>query len=144
MRTMSTPQSLPRMPLPSHESVQAGAPGTELDPAALERLRELDPRGEGRLLQRVLQAFETSVGRLLPQLHDAHRLADHAGVRQVAHTLKSSSASIGALALSQRCAEVETLIRLESTELPDLPLDALRAELQLVLKAIASVLDNPA
>lgn len=143
----------PSAPLPKQDAPDAGAGDvggrpqpqvTVLDPQALGRLRELDPRGENRLLERVLKAFETSVARLAPQLEESRRSGDRAGIRHVAHTLKSSSASIGALTLSHRCAEVEAMIRLESTELPDLPLDALRAELELVLKAIASVLDNPA
>lgn len=143
----------PAGPLPKQDGPDAGGgdmgatpqpQGTVLDPQALGRLRELDPRGENRLLERVLKAFETSVARLAPQLEESRRSGDRVGIRHVAHTLKSSSASIGAMALSQRCAEVEAMIRLESTELPDLPLDSLRAELELVLKAIASVLDHPA
>ena len=111
---------------------------------ALARLRELDPKGENRLIERVLKAFETSVARLAPQLDESRRSGDRAGIRHVAHTLKSSSASIGALVLSQRCAEVESLIRLESTEDLNAQLDALSAELAVVLKAIQTVLDNQA
>ena len=81
------------------------------DAEALRRLRELDPRGDNRLLERVAKAFETSVGRLLPQLDDAVKMNDSAAIMHVAHTLKSSSASIGALKLSQMCAEIETMIR---------------------------------
>jgi hypothetical protein len=35
----------------------------ELDPDALERLRELDPGGQNQLLTRVLRAFDTSARR---------------------------------------------------------------------------------
>ena len=49
-------------------------------------------------LDRVLRAFETSVARLLPQLEAARTSGDRAGIRHVAHTLKSSSASIGKIA----------------------------------------------
>ena len=91
-----------------------------LDAAALERLSELDPAGKNRLIERVLQAFETSTLRLVPQLHAAQQAGDLATVRHVAHTLKSSSASIGAIKLSQLCAEIEAMIRLESyDELPE-------------------------
>jgi CheY-like chemotaxis protein/HPt (histidine-containing phosphotransfer) domain-containing protein len=141
----------PSDPLPRQDAPEAGsAPAAArampavLDAQALARLRELDPKGESRLLERVLKAFETSVARLSPLLEESRRSGDRAGVRHVAHTLKSSSASIGALALSQRCAEVETLIRLESTEDLSAPLDALSAELSVVLKAITTVLDNQA
>jgi CheY-like chemotaxis protein/HPt (histidine-containing phosphotransfer) domain-containing protein len=137
---------LPRQEAPESGSTPAAVPVTPavLDAQALARLRELDPKGENRLLERVMKAFETSVARLAPQLEDARRSGDRAGIRHVAHTLKSSSASIGALALSQRCAEVETLIRLESTEDLSAPLDALSAELGVVLKAIQTVLDTQA
>src|SRR6185369_1456158 len=86
---------------------QVDAQGSVLDASALERLRELDPKGENQLLSRVIKAFESSAARLLPQLQDAQRAGDHNGVRHVAHTLKSSSASIGAMKLSTLCAEIE-------------------------------------
>jgi HPt (histidine-containing phosphotransfer) domain-containing protein len=82
-----------------------------LDDEAIRRLRELDPSGESHLLMRVFNAFETSLNRLLPQLMQARDAADASGVRLVAHTLKSSSATVGALALSRLCAEVELQAR---------------------------------
>ncbi len=112
-----------------------------LDAQALARLRELDPKGENKLVDRVLRAFETSALRLLPQLETARAGGDRAGVRHVAHTLKSSSASIGALTLSQHCAAVETLIREERPDDLEAPLTALLAELASVRLTIRSMLD---
>ena len=85
---MSSPgvRPMPRFTLPSAGSV--------LDVEALQRLSDLDPTGANRLLERVFQAFEASALRLLPQMHDAQRAGDHAGVRHVVHTLKSSSARL--------------------------------------------------
>ena len=101
--------------------------------------KELDPTGENRLLERVLQAFQTSVARLRPQL-DAGRVGgDRAAIRLVAHTLKSSSASIGAMRLSQLCAQVEALIRLETGEDLDAMLDAMGSALDGTLQAIAQL-----
>lgn len=82
-----------------------------LDEDALRRLRELDPTGENHLLMRVINAFEISLNRLVPQLTQARDASDASGVRLVAHTLKSSSATVGALTLSRLCAEVEVLAR---------------------------------
>jgi HPt (histidine-containing phosphotransfer) domain-containing protein len=82
-----------------------------LDAQALANLRALDPKGESHLVQRVVQAFETSAARLLPQMRSALAAGDVAGVRQVAHTLKSSSASVGAMLLSRQCAEIEAMVR---------------------------------
>ena len=96
----------------------AGTPGgaapstTGLDREALARLAELDPTGKGGLIERVLQAFLTSVARMRPQFEAAVASGDAAGVRLVAHTLKSSSASIGALELSRCCAQAEAAARL--------------------------------
>jgi HPt (histidine-containing phosphotransfer) domain-containing protein len=82
-----------------------------LDAAALERLSELDPTGAGHLLERVLKAFQTSAVRLRAQGLVARDAGDKNAIRLVVHTLKSSSASIGAIQLSQICAEIETTIR---------------------------------
>ncbi len=115
-----------------------------LDPAALARLTELDPNGENRLLARVLQAFQTSVARLRPQADTARLSGDQAGLRLVAHTLKSSSASIGAMQLSQLCAQIETTIRTANGADLDTQLDALGAELDAVLAAIEQLLKERA
>ena len=87
---------------------EAAAP---LDAAALQRLRELDPDGGNQVVKRVMRAFESSLTRLLAQARDAQRDDDMASVRHVAHTLKSSSASVGALELSRRCGELENRLR---------------------------------
>ena len=113
-----------------------------LDASALERLRELDPKGENQLLSRVIKAFETSCARLMPQMQEARRNGDHPGMRHVAHTLKSSSASIGAVKLSQLCAEIETKIRTERPENLDELAEAMAAEVEIVLQALQRLL-NP-
>ena len=111
-----------------------------LDAGALDRLRELDPRGENQLIARVVSAFETSVGRLVPQLQDAHRSGDMAGIRHVAHTLKSSSASVGAMKLSEICAETEAMIRQERAENLDSAVSAICRECEIVLQALKQLL----
>ena len=120
------------------------ATSTALDGAALQCLRDLDPQGKSGLLDRVFKAFETSVARLRPRLREAGRSADMATVRLIAHTLKSSSASIGALRLSQLCAETEAGIRRdELAAVPDL-LDAIDHEFDGVLQAVRSMRTPPA
>jgi HPt (histidine-containing phosphotransfer) domain-containing protein len=119
----------------------SAAPSEVLDPQALARLRELDPTGEGKLLQRVLQAFESSVARLLPQLKEARAAGDLPTVRHVAHTMKSSSASIGALKLSQLCTDIELMVRESRTEGLDEALDAMIAQLDIVPDALKKSLD---
>jgi HPt (histidine-containing phosphotransfer) domain-containing protein len=118
-----------------------GSTNEVLDAQAIARLRELDPSGEGKLLQRVLQAFETSVARLLPQLKEARASGDLATVRHVAHTLKSSSASIGALKLSQLCADIEIMVRESRAERLDDAIDAMILQLGIVPEALKKLLD---
>lgn len=78
-----------------------------LDEAALSRLRQLDPDGQLSVVQRVLQAFDESLSRQLLALASGRTQGDAVAVAQVAHLLKSSAASVGALALSACCTEVE-------------------------------------
>jgi hypothetical protein len=82
-----------------------------LDAAALSRLRELDPEGRNGVVRRVLATFETSLGRMLSQLAAEVDGGNAAVVASVAHTLKSSSASVGALRLAAACDEVERRAR---------------------------------
>jgi HPt (histidine-containing phosphotransfer) domain-containing protein len=115
-----------------------------LDTAALDRLRELDPLGKNQLLVRVAQAFHTSAARLVPQLQASADVQNLNGVRHVAHTLKSSSASIGALRLSQLCADLEGQIRLERVDNLAGQVAVISDEIEVVLKALQMLMDAPA
>ncbi|MDO9094014.1 MAG: Hpt domain-containing protein [Rubrivivax sp.] len=98
---------------PSPKPPSAPRAGTvpSLDAQALGRLRELDPDGRQGVVPRVLAAFETSLARMLTQLQVEADDPDPAVVASIAHMLKSSSASVGALALASTCADVERRIR---------------------------------
>jgi HPt (histidine-containing phosphotransfer) domain-containing protein len=90
-------------------------PGPALDKGALAQLRELDPDGRHGVIVRVLTAYETSLVRHLEQLRAELAAPSAKVVGGVAHTLKSSSASVGALALSRACAALERLLREDAT-----------------------------
>jgi HPt (histidine-containing phosphotransfer) domain-containing protein len=111
-----------------------------LDPDAVARLRELDPTGENGLIERVLRAFEASVARLVPQLSQARSEGDMQTIRHVAHTLRSSSASIGALKLSRLCADIEVMARQSRSPAIEVHLDAMMAELSIVPDAFKTLL----
>ena len=117
-------------------------PADLLDPEAIRRLRELDPSGGNKLLERVVAAFSTSLDRLLPELARAREgdTLDLAVVRHVSHTLKSSSASLGAMALSARCADIEALAREGRGEGLAEQLDAMLQDIQQVRAALAALL----
>jgi CheY-like chemotaxis protein/HPt (histidine-containing phosphotransfer) domain-containing protein len=117
----------------------AESDSTVLDAQALERLRELDPTGENRLMERVVKAFESSVMRLMPQLQDALDANELGGIRHVSHTLKSSSASIGAMKLSRMCSDVESRARHEQTEGMADRIAQLQAEVEIVRVALQRI-----
>ena len=127
--------AVPTAPLP--DALSGG-----LDAAALANLRSLDPTGKARLLERVLAAFEASLARLGPQLDAARRSGDAEAVKQVAHTLKSSSASIGAIKLSRLCAEMEAMIRNGACADLDAAVQALDAEIAHVLPVLRKMLKS--
>jgi len=118
------------------------SPATLLDPEAIRRLRELDPSGDNKLLERVVTAFSTSLDRLLPDLARARSTSppDLAAIRNVSHTLKSSSASLGATALSQRCADIEARARDGRTDGLTEQLDAMLEDIEQVRAALAALL----
>lgn len=107
-----------------------------LDAAALSGLRELDPQGRNGLIGRVVKGFQDSLARLVPQLRSAMQANDNHAIRYVSHTLKSSSASIGALRLSSLCAEIEAAVRSGQTEGLQQRVDAVCAEIESVKPAL--------
>ena len=117
-------------------------PAALLDPEAIRRLRELDPSGGNKLLERVVNAFSNSVDRLLPELSRAREgdTLDLSVVRHVSHTLKSSSASLGAMGLSARCADIETMARDGLVQGLPQQLDAMLLDIQQVRAALAALL----
>jgi signal transduction histidine kinase/CheY-like chemotaxis protein/HPt (histidine-containing phosphotransfer) domain-containing protein len=80
-------------------------------------LRQLgEELGGAEALHEVIQTFLRGAPELLATLRDAAGQGDTIGIERAAHTLKSSSAMVGAFALSSRCAELERLSRTEPIE----------------------------
>jgi HPt (histidine-containing phosphotransfer) domain-containing protein len=122
-------------------TVRGGGAAAVLDAQALARLADLDPGGRNGLVQRVLSTYAQSLQRLLEQLKAARQAGDSEAVRHAAHTLKSSSASVGALALSALCADVEARTRAEAIlDRPalDAQVDRLLAEAERIRAALAT------
>jgi PAS domain S-box-containing protein len=82
-----------------------------LDHAAIARIRDMERRGADRLLERLVETYLASSARLMGEAEAALEGGDGAALRQAAHTLKSSSANLGATELARRCDEIERLAR---------------------------------
>ena len=74
----------------------------------LDELREL--LGTGGVAQ-IVAMYLADAPRLVAQLQRASHAGDLPSLRSVAHTLKSSSANVGAMALSEACKTLEHGIR---------------------------------
>jgi HPt (histidine-containing phosphotransfer) domain-containing protein len=116
---------------------------TVLDAKALAGLAQLDPTGSNRLVPRVMATYRTSLARLLSEIASGRNGDDPGAIALAVHTLKSSSASVGALALSAHCAAAELAVR--EGRLDALPpmLDELEAEAVRVDAAVLQLLSDP-
>ena len=129
----------PNMNAPPNPPAQL-AQAVSLDAAALARLRELDPDDRHGVVTRVLTAFETSLARMLTQLQ-SERDAEHPTVvAGVAHMLKSSSASVGALSLAKACADIELKLRLGDASTLQADISRLISEGESALQAVTAIL----
>jgi HPt (histidine-containing phosphotransfer) domain-containing protein len=79
---------------------------------------------------------------LLAALQTAHTQGDTLTMQQTAHSLKSSSATLGALSLSALCAELETLDRANSTVNPDTILSQMTMAYEAVKGALTTELER--
>ena len=122
--------------------VEGAAATPVLDAACMAELRALDPDGKAQLVKRVLATYQVSLAKLVDQLRVAQADGAWDQVSRVAHTLKSSSASIGALALSTLCADIERLLRAGDSAAAGALLDAFHAEVRRVDAAVGQTLKH--
>jgi CheY-like chemotaxis protein/HPt (histidine-containing phosphotransfer) domain-containing protein len=106
-------QKAPRKPpeaAPMETIVEVESPQL-LDPRALERLRTTLGRQADQMLPGLLDGFDHDVDRLLSEARQALEEGHTDDLRRAAHTLKSTSATFGAMALSAMARELEYLAR---------------------------------
>jgi signal transduction histidine kinase/CheY-like chemotaxis protein len=114
--TLSRWISLPRMaPPPAEATEPAAADDGLINLQALEHIRALSPSNGDALLERVLHAFLRDTPQHLHAIRQAIAADDAEQLRKSAHSLKSSSANIGARVLAQRSKELEQLGRNHTT-----------------------------
>ncbi len=105
MRSVLTRWLAPRPTArPASESVT-------IDPATIETLKSLDPGGGNSLARAVFLAFLQTADQGMGQLQSAFDSDDRQAVARAAHSLKSSSANVGAKTLSTGLREIERFAR---------------------------------
>ena len=109
---------------------------------ALANIRALSASHGEALLERVLHAYLADTPPHLQTLHSAIAAGNTDQLRKTAHTLKSSSANVGALALSQRCKDMEQLGRNNTTAGAAELLADMEQSFQAVRQALGALLEK--
>jgi signal transduction histidine kinase/DNA-binding response OmpR family regulator len=128
--------------LPSKVS-RSAANKITLDHSAIEAVRQLDPDGQDRLLSRLIALYRDDSSQLLADMDNGLKSNDAELVARAAHTLKSSSANLGATNVAAIARQIEHSAR--SGELADLAqqVTKLRAQRTVALSELEA-LDNAA
>jgi two-component system sensor histidine kinase/response regulator len=116
------------------------AHATPLDHEALSHLRALQQGSTRDIFGAVIQSYLTTAPQLVQTLQDAVTRADAAALRKAAHTLRSSSASVGALTLAALCKDLEGMGRTQRTATAAAVLAALAVEYEAVRIALTTEL----
>jgi CheY-like chemotaxis protein len=124
--------------LPSKVS-RSAANKVTLDHSAIEAVRQLDPDGNDRLLARLIALYRDDSSQLLADIDNAMKTGDAEGVARAAHTLKSSSANLGATNVAAIARQIEHSAR--SGDLGELPssVTKLRAQRTVALSELEAL-----
>ncbi len=115
---------------------QKAVRSVSIDQAALDNIRELQKEGEDSVLCRIVDMYFGNAAELLMNLRAAIEASDAEAVRMAAHTLKSSSANVGAVALSAQCKLLEKIARKGNLEDAESIVTELEKEFKSVRKAL--------
>ncbi|HLF26009.1 MAG TPA: response regulator [Anaerolineae bacterium] len=142
-------RALSQLPTPAEASEEAlrplnkeAAAATVLDHAPLDELRAIAGAETSSVLGELLDIFFSDTPRLLADLRQAADADDALALHHAAHTLKSTSASLGARVLSQLSAELETDARTGRLKDPCAKVTRLAAEYESVKRALTLYVQN--
>ena len=131
----------PRRPAPARRPGASPA-RAGINRHALANIRALSTDAGGALLERVIHAYVDDT----PQHFQALRLAISAqntnGMRKAAHSLKGSSANVGAETLAQLCSDMERLARNNSSDGAFVLLNDMESEFLAVRDSLGALLEN--
>ena len=92
-----------------HQEPGEQADASVLEPQALNQLRARQKYRNKNLVKRVVGIYLEQTPKLLKELAAAGQQADMEALSHIAHTIKSSSMTVGATALAETCKEIEVL-----------------------------------
>jgi signal transduction histidine kinase/DNA-binding response OmpR family regulator len=97
-------------PLPAPAPAAPDASETTLDMAAISKIRTIAAKRGTSLFEQVVAQFAEISPPLAATIREKVESGDMQAAWQAAHSLRSSSAAIGACVVSRRCAEIEAMI----------------------------------
>lgn len=99
------------MSLPDPSGTRPGATPEPIDPEVIEALRELGGVEDPGLLVELIDLYLSDAPQRMAEIESSLASGDWALLERAAHTLKSASANIGALGLSELCRQLECQAR---------------------------------
>ena len=129
--------------VPRETSDAAQDPTSPINPAVLDGIRALDDNGSQGLFGKVLSLYLFDSPKLVEGILSAVEKGDGESLRRAAHTLKSSSANVGANDLPELCRKIEEMAR--AGEIPasgDPLLGRLEEEYRSVREALSTILSG--
>jgi len=135
------PREAPPIAIEDPEAPQApvSPPARAIDPAMIELIRDMERRGSSRLLERLVATYITTAGKLIEKATHALKTGDAGALQLAVHTLKSSSANLGATALSRRFAELERLARSRELQAAQDEWNGVRIEFERAVQELSEI-----
>ncbi|NGZ88479.1 hybrid sensor histidine kinase/response regulator [Duganella aceris] len=139
--------TLPRVAAPPDEAATPAPTPTvpaaqHINRQALNNIRALSASNGDALLERVLHAYINDTPTHLHTIRQAIANGNAGQMRKSAHSLKSSSANVGADALAQRCRELEQLGRNDTTAGAAVLLAEMERSFQAARQALGAILEK--
>jgi len=113
-----------------------------LDPAALKQIRALQRPGGPNILHKVISSYLKDSSQLIETIREAIAQNDPPTLHRAAHSLKSTSATVGAQSLAGLCKDLEAIGRARTTDHAAALLPAIEKEYQQVATALRELSDR--
>jgi len=114
-----------------------------IDRLALNQIQMIEDSGRQGLLGRVIVLYRYDSQKLIEKILSAVESGDMESLRLAAHTLKSSSANVGATGIFEICRELEKDLSSGIKFSSDNPLfERLKSEFELVICELQRILDS--
>ncbi|MCX6692495.1 MAG: response regulator [Methanoregula sp.] len=115
---------------------------SSIDPEVLDEIRILDVEGKSGILHKVIAIFLENTPGLLNTIREGIDTGNSDTIRHAAHTLKSSSAMLGAMTLSRFSKEMEMEGKNNSLENAMGLMSQMESEFEIVQAALRSEIQN--